>query len=832
MNAALIAAFQAATGVEPYPWQTTLAARDQPATGVTAPTGAGKTEAVVFDWLWRRRLSGDVAQQAATPRRLIFMLPMRVLVEQTHERARRILSRLEAAGHLDPGNPVRVSVLMGGTLDAEWTLHPAGDQIIVATIDQAISRALNRGYGRSRGLWPIDFGLVNTDSRWVVDEVQLLDAALATSAQLAGLRTDDPRAGSSTCWMSATLDPVWLETVDHPAPGGDEVHAVGAEDRDGPLADRLMADKRLVRMEVDPDETEQVIELVLDTHGRTRPASPGGQPWLTIAMVNTVARARALHGQLARLHHDFDLVLLHSRFRPGDRRKLVEHLEQPPPPGGRVLVTTQVIEAGVDLDASALVTELCPWASMVQRAGRLNRAGRRGRAGSDAEDPRLVWLDPPGALQPRVARPYEIGDLERSRAALRDADGTSFSPAAIESLVSKYPPGSLLVPPERGLLLRRRDVLALFDTDPTLDGDDDDVGPYIRRREDLDVTVAWRADLPARGPSSVGHMPAHEEQCPVSLADAKAVIALRPWRWSYAERRWMQLEEASRLMPGDRLLVDARRGGYSPTTGWTPRLRGTVDTVRPAVDARLEADSDFDDPLSETSPPDPAETAGETAWRTIAAHTDAVVAALEDDLQRLDLPSEEHTALRLAARWHDGGKAHKAFQQRLGVGDDAVDQPPGPGLWAKAPRHDGKRPTRVFRHEVASVLLMEAAHDLSQPAVQLAAYLIGAHHGKLRLTPRLEPLGARSVDRTCLGVAEGELVPESSAVSIDLGGGIEAPALRMDLSLFDLGAFDRPTWTEMALDLLGRYGPFRLGYLEALLRCADQRASAIEGRGG
>lgn len=812
--------FDIATGETPYPWQSGLAERNEPAVGITAPTGAGKTEAVVFDWLWRRRLSGDPAQRAATPRRLLLTLPMRVLVEQTHRRVLGMVERLAEAALLDPEDPVRVSVLMGGALDKGWSNHPAADQIIVATIDQALSRALNRGYGRSRGLWPIDFGLVNTDTRWVIDEVQLLDAALATSSQLAGLRANGHRQSASTCWMSATLDPGWLETIDHEAPNPDLVHGLTAQDRDGPLRNRLDAPKRLVRMEIDPEQTEQVEAIVLDAHARARPSRTGGPGWLTIAMVNTVARAQALHARLARLQHEFDLVLLHSRFRPADRRRLTERLDDPVPPGGRVLVTTQVIEAGVDLDAAALVTELAPWASMVQRAGRLNRAGGRGRQVGDADDPRLVWLDPPGDLDARTARPYEEAQLERCRSVLRENEASSFSPSAVDATVASQPAGSLLTPPPRGLLLRRPDLLALFDTDPTLDGDDDDVGRFIRLGEDLDLTVAWRANLPAGGPTSKRDMPAHEEQCAVPIRDSKALLALEPWRWSYTERRWSRMEAAARLLPGDQLLVDARRGGYSTTTGWTPGLRGAVDPIAPSVDATLEADSDSDDSLSEG------------AWVTIADHTDAVVGALEADLLRLDLSPEEAEALRLAARWHDAGKAHKTFQERLGVDVPDLVQPPWRDLWAKAPPGDGKRPTRVFRHEVASALLLADAHELDEPRVQLAVYLIGAHHGKLRLTPRLEPLGERSDKRTCMGVADGDAIPQSSERAIDLGGGVQVSEAVVDLSLFDLGAVDRPTWTEMALDLLDRHGAFRLGYLEALLRAADHRVSATGPRHG
>jgi len=76
-----------------------------------------------------------------------------------------------------------------------------------------LSRALNRGYGMGRARWPMHFGLLNNDSLWVFDEVQLMGAGLPTTAQLTAFRA---RLGSGSpthsWWMSATSKPDWLRT--------------------------------------------------------------------------------------------------------------------------------------------------------------------------------------------------------------------------------------------------------------------------------------------------------------------------------------------------------------------------------------------------------------------------------------------------------------------------------------------------------------------------------------------------------------------------------------------------------------------------------------------
>jgi CRISPR-associated endonuclease/helicase Cas3 len=58
------------------------------------PTGLGKTAAVVIAWLYRRRVLKD----SQTPRRLIYCLPMRVLVEQTQNECEKWLRNLGLLG--------------------------------------------------------------------------------------------------------------------------------------------------------------------------------------------------------------------------------------------------------------------------------------------------------------------------------------------------------------------------------------------------------------------------------------------------------------------------------------------------------------------------------------------------------------------------------------------------------------------------------------------------------------------------------------------------------------------------------------------------------------
>jgi len=166
------------------------------------PTGLGKTDSVLLPWLYAHRYDDQTA-----PTRLIIVLPRQNLTAQTAVNAR---NRVKAA---DLEDKIPVLDLMAGSKDNKETLRPDCPAIIVCTQDMYFSRALNRGYARRPPRWPIDFALYNQDCLIVLDEIQLMDDALATSTQLASFRRQFRTYGEAPCiWMSATVNTAWLQT--------------------------------------------------------------------------------------------------------------------------------------------------------------------------------------------------------------------------------------------------------------------------------------------------------------------------------------------------------------------------------------------------------------------------------------------------------------------------------------------------------------------------------------------------------------------------------------------------------------------------------------------
>jgi len=139
-------------GQQPFDYQRRLALDESLPSLVNAPTGAGKTNAILGAWMWRRLRNPD-----SVGRRLVYCLPMRTLVEQTRYVAETAIKRLGYEERF------RVHVLMGGDVTDEWDSWPERECILIGTQDMLLSRALNRGYAMSRFRWPLHFGLLKND---------------------------------------------------------------------------------------------------------------------------------------------------------------------------------------------------------------------------------------------------------------------------------------------------------------------------------------------------------------------------------------------------------------------------------------------------------------------------------------------------------------------------------------------------------------------------------------------------------------------------------------------------------------------------------------------
>jgi CRISPR-associated endonuclease/helicase Cas3 len=763
---------------------------------IDIPTGLGKTAAVVLAWLWNRVAHPDPKHRNQWPRRLVYCLPMRTLVEQTRDNVVAWLDKLAKEDR------PQVHVLMGGEDDGDWDLHPERDAILIGTQDMLLSRAFNRGYGMSRYRWPMHFGLLNNDCLWVMDETQLMGVGVETSAQLDGFRHNGTTPVFTACptwWMSATLDESRLVTVDNPTlpRGGQKIELSEAERTTGRAKELYEAAKPVAQCSITLNAVtnkgayaKNIAVLIRENHKTDTKTDT-----LTLVVVNRVSRAqeiyRALTDKKKPLYDPAKVGLIHSRFRPGDRKRHAELLFAK---GDRIIIATQAVEAGVDVSARLLITELAPWSSLVQRIGRCNRY-------ADIPDAQVLWVD----IQPKDEKdelllPYSKDELDKAREAIKDI--TDASPRALREVEVAE---TAVVRP----VIRRRDLVDLFDTTPDICGQDLDVSRYIRDGDDNDVQFFWRDTGEDTSPPENTAAPHRNELCRVSIGDAVKFLKTRDraWRWNPLEEKW---EKAGKPRPGAAYLLDTAIGGYSDDLGWTgdPKHR---PTPHPSEGKKPGAYNENRDSFAHF-------------WQTIPKHTEFVIKEIETLTAALALDSSGSATLRTAALWHDVGKAHDEFQKMLRNGD----APRESELWAKSDNKDGRCARWGFRHELASALawLLSGPQDVAER--DLVAYLIAAHHGKVRLSIRSLPNETGNTERPsdlfARGIWDGDQLPP-----VPLGE-ITTPSVTLDLSFMQMGeGAHGPSWLARTVALRDRLGPFRLAYLETLLRAADARASMIEG---
>jgi len=759
------------------------------------PTGLGKTAAVTLAWLWKRgwrqgARSGPV--DGDTPRRLIWCLPMRVLVEQTEESIRRWLSNLDIGGNAEVGR-VSVHVLMGGESDLKtWAEYPQEDMVLIGTQDMLLSRALMRGYGMSRYQWPIHFALLHNDCLWVFDEVQLMGAGLATSAQLEAFRRSFPLAKPSrTLWVSATLNRDWLGTVDM-QPHLVSLARLTISDADREQAgDRLSAVKRIARATVAltgeagnkkglDAYLEALCGLVLDHHDTATQ---------TLVIVNRVERAQRLFRLLCRKRPDRPDLLIHARFRAAERTLQTQRLRDKSDTD-RIIVATQAIEAGVDVSSKTLVTELAPWPSLVQRFGRCNRYGKHNMDGA-----RILWVD---IEDDADALPYTTDTLAAARAKL----------AGLDSASAQHLPSTDEARPLTAVL-RRKDLLDLFNTDPDLSGFDVDISDYIRDSGQPGVQVFWREFDDNPNKPEIQGKPHHAEICPISMSQARDIHKRGAWYWDTLgdkdhNGRWAKLDRNPR--PGMTLLLRAADGGYDEAIGFDAQISKPKVKVITTSATPVEISYGDDWRSRQNKPIALADHLGH-----VAAHAIMLCDATGEYIHKASVVR--------AGRWHDLGKAHAVFDATM----HACGGAPA-GFLAKSPCN-GRHSRRYFRHELASMLAWLDQHD-GEDNANLVAYLIAAHHGKVRMSLRAMPTeeAGPGVKRFARGIWEGrDILP-----ALDFDGEHSRKTV-LKLALMEIGLGEQgPSWTERTLRLLDDHGPFRLAWLETLVRVADWRASAEE----
>lgn len=543
-----VTAFQALTGHEPYNWQERLHAdwfvQGKIPPSANLPTGTGKTSIMA---IWLLALAGG----ARLPRRLVWVVDRRVVVDQATTEAEKLREALDRGdlqevkrslqAHSASGQkgflPLAISTLRGEYEDnREWSEDPSRPAILVGTIDMIGSRLLFSGYGDGSWQRPFHAGLLGTDSLIVLDEAHLsvpferLLKAVCEHQRLG----ETPLSGLRYLPISATLRP-----RDENGGPEDGAFSLGPGDWEDPdLSPILRAPKTLrTHLTQKSDRHDSVVKYALSHEGE------GSRVVVYLASLDDAKRVSHIleAGAPGRVR------LLTGTMRGHERDAFVkdpaiERFARPTDAVGSTvyLVSTSAGEVGINLFADHMVADVAPLERMVQRFGRVNRGGLR----TDTVVDIIAWHHM-GPQTPDIGTAPEGVTL----AYLKSLSGVSAVDLAARPIpsgaVSEAPPS----PPLRPWLLDAWSMTTLKQRDWS---GRPEVAPWLRGAEDNelpDVYLAWREDCDILADSTK-----------TSVEDVELILDAYPLRSREILRESLPaakvyLQEMARRHPSDMIVI-------------------------------------------------------------------------------------------------------------------------------------------------------------------------------------------------------------------------------------------------------------------------------------
>ena len=836
----------------PYPWQRRLYGefvKGNVPPAVDIPTGLGKTLCVLLFLLARIR-------NPALPTRVVYVVDRRAIVDQTAEAIRAWIGRIvalpaladtfdrcSAFARLSPCRPVQLGVLRGGLADdGEWRVDPARPAVVVGTVDMIGSRILFSGYGDGRTRRPMHAGLLGHDSVVMLDEAHLSPAMDAFLRDVEGIQ-DHPKFRTMT--LSAT------------GAKASTVFSLSAKDEENPeVRRRLYAIKtpHFHPVEKPADRIARICELAAAHRsgsvavfvGTVEAAGKIADKLTKKLGADGAERVALLTGTLrGKERSELAKGAVWRRFRPDRKRDRDAGMPSV------YLVMTSAGEVGVDLDADHAVMDLATLDSMIQRVGRVNRSGRveaevavvhtRKEAEKPGGSPKAYRQRLDAArvetlevlrclpdLSPATLKGIDKPTLERcsvpsSRPARLHAEVVEAFAATSAAL--QLPPVSVYLrgvseDPEtpESFLLWRREVDDLVRLGEDVAGEAlaffrpsaDEVARVPEREARGLVESALRrrdgSELPLIVVKPDGGVFAELLKSEDEIPSLRYATVVLPTTAGGLEPSGLPSEDAADEVPDVGDSEDRCRyveaGGEDEEDGWEGARPGWSDE---AIELRIP----LSDPLSDMDEddaeerflvyalrrPDPTLQAGEgeTTWLGASTQTVDEHCALVGDAARrigaaLSLTDAETAALEAAGCWHDRGKARRVWQRAAGA------PTAGPPLAKSTKGRLRSWMLGGYRHEFGSLVEAKREIPVDAPNRDLVLHLIAAHHGWAR--PGF---------------------PHPRQWDPDVRA-----ELNRKLAVEAANRFAR---------LQAEYGPWRLAWLEALLKAADAHASSAPSRG-
>jgi CRISPR-associated endonuclease/helicase Cas3 len=388
-------AFDRLTEYQPFPWQRDLYetwfSKGKFPDACTLPTGLGKTS-VIAVWL-----IGLATHPDKMPRRLVYVVNRRTVVDQTTEEVEKYRRNLRAAGLWEPlarmsgvplraeDSPLAVSTLRGQFADnREWSADPSRPAVISGTVDMIGSRLLFSGYGVGMKGRPLHAGFLGQDVLFIHDEAHLepafqdlvkaIECEQKKSKEFRPFRVMELTATSRGEGAVFELTPEEKAIPPElPAKQSEPIHHVW----------QRITSKKALRFH--PVKRDSVANRIGEI-ARGQWKESGKAILIFVRTIDDVRKVQAIltdkkKGGIA----EDQVQLLTGTMRGKERDDLATtdpvFARFSPSPGvegkkGTVyLICTTAGEVGVDISADHMVCDLSTLDSMAQRFGRVNRRG-------------------------------------------------------------------------------------------------------------------------------------------------------------------------------------------------------------------------------------------------------------------------------------------------------------------------------------------------------------------------------------------------------------------------------------------------------------------------
>ena len=322
---------------------------------MTAPTGIGKT---LLGATWALMKREFIEKEAGVPPKIIVVMPYLSIIEQT---AKEYKSLLELGGHDVDGSWFLTSHSLserkyGPDLEesAEYFfIDTWRTELVITTYDQFLLSLVD-----PRTKYQMRFHNL-CDALIIMDEVQSLPCKLWSLLD-ALFHSLSEKGDSQILLMSATLPSFVSEAKPL-------------------LTNYAKYFKSFSRYELYLNIKEKlpIQAFCEDLGSRLDDWLRGGER--VLITLNTRRSARTVYDYLRSHwpegHEKIPLLFLSADVTPKDRLEKIEIIKTNQP---CIVVSTQCIEAGVDIDMGIVIRDFAPWDSIVQIAGRCNREGKRG----------------------------------------------------------------------------------------------------------------------------------------------------------------------------------------------------------------------------------------------------------------------------------------------------------------------------------------------------------------------------------------------------------------------------------------------------------------------